>query len=112
MKRTDDLLSGCSLESQNSEAIPSSQQLLQTLRANNLNWLSFIEETKLRYRELTEEGFDKMLSRFSQLLDSNHVTQSEKTLIEQSRNAFHATRERVSARDEVVSDSESDDPED
>ena len=58
-------LSGCSLESQNSVTIPSSEQLLCALRANNLNWLSFVEETKLRYRQLTEESFDLMLSRFS-----------------------------------------------
>ena len=105
-------LSGCSLESQNSVTIPSSEQLLYVLRENNFNWLSFIEETKLRYRQLTEESFDLMLSSFSQLLDSNIVTQDDRELIQQSKNAFHATRPHARARDEVVSDSESDDPED
>ncbi len=105
-------LSGCSLERQNSVTIPSSEQLLCALRANNLNWLSFVEETKLRYRQLMEESFDLMLSRLSQLLDSNIVTRDEKALIEQSRNAFHATTRQARARDEIVSDSESDDPED
>ncbi len=33
-------------------------------------------------------------------------------MIEQSRNAFHATTQQARARDEIVSDAESDDPED
>ena len=105
-------LSGCSLETQNSVTIPSAEEHLCALRANNLNWLSFIEETKLRYKQLTEESFNLMLSRFSQLLDSDIVTRDENALIEQSRNAFHATTRQVRARDEIVSDSESDNPED
>ena len=105
-------LSTCSFESQNLVTVPSSEQLLFVLRANNLNWLSFIEETKLMHRQLTEESFDQMLLRFSEFLDSNIVTEDEKTLIEQSKNAFHATRQHARTRDEIVSDSESDNPED
>ena len=97
---------------ENSRTVPSNEQLLCALRRHNFNWLSFIEEIKLTYRELLEESFDQMLSRFNEFLESNMVTQDEKTLIEQSRKAFHITRHHVRTRNEVVSDSESDDPED
>ena len=104
-------LSTCSFESQNLVTVPSSEQLLFVLRANNLNWLSFIEGTKLMHRQLTEESFDQMLLRFGEFLDSNIVTENEKTLIEQSKNVFLATR-HARTRDEIVSDSESDNPQD
>ena len=64
------------------------------------------------HRQLTEESSDRMLLRFSEFLDSNIVTEDEKTLIEQSKNAFLATRQHARTRDEIVSDSESDNPED
>lgn len=103
---------GISLENENSKTVPSNEQLLCALRGNNFNSLSFIEEIKLTYRELTEESFHQMLSRLNKFLDSNIVTQDEKALIEQSRKAFQITRLHVRTKDEVVSDSESDDPED
>ena len=41
-----------------------------------------------------------------------HRGNDDRELIQQSKNAFHATRPHARARDEVVSDLESDDPED
>lgn len=64
------------------------------------------------HRQLTEESFDQMVLRFSEFLESNIVTEDEKTLIEQSKNAFLATRQHARTRDEIVSNSESDNPED
>ena len=101
--------SGCGLGGQNAVTIPSSEQLLCALQANNLNWLSFVEETKMMYRQLVE-GFIGI--GFTEILDSNIVRQDEKTLIEQSKNALHTTRQHSRARDEIVSDSESDNPDD
>ena len=63
------------------------------------------------HRQLMEESLDQMLLRFSKFLDSNIVTEDEKTLIEQSKIAFHATRQHARTRDVIVSVSESDNPE-
>ena len=46
--------SRCGLGGENAVTIPSSEQLLCALQANNLNWLSFVDETKMMYRQLME----------------------------------------------------------
>ena len=96
---------------------PSYEHLLLVLRENKLNWFSFETEVELTFRNMTADVLDQMLLDFSDDLSESDLSPEEEQLVEQSRQAYLASRrERVQEEQQslgaVLTDSESDDPED
>ena len=95
---------------------PSYEHLLLVLRENKLNWFSFALEVEMTFAHCTEV-LDQMLLDFSHYLSESDLSPEEEHLVEQSRQAYLASRrERVQEEHQrlgdVITDSESDDPED
>ena len=91
--------------------IPSFHHLLLILRNVKLNWFAFVEELKLILHAHSSNVLNQALIDFAHHLPYSDVSEEEERLIEQSRQAFlMKERERESTGD-IVSDSESDDPE-
>ena len=95
-----------------SEFKPSTEQLLNILKKTKYNWCQFVSECHLRFRSIGED--ETVLENFIENLNKNHLTEREKTDLQQSREAYRALEnENVSNYDdEFHTDSESDDPED
>ena len=93
---------------------PGNEHLVIILRENNHNWFSFVEELKMLLHMYTPEVLKQVLVDFAAYLPLSDLPDEEERLVEQSRQAFLMTERRRVARedDDVVSDSESDDPED
>lgn len=93
---------------------PGNEHLVMILRENNHNWFSFVEELKMLLHSYTPEVLNQVLVDFAAFLPFSDLSAEEERLVEQSRQAFLMTERRRVAREEndVVSDSESDDPED
>ena len=93
---------------------PGNEHLVMILRENNHNWFSFVEELKMLLHMYTPEVLNQVLVDFAAYLPFSDLSDEEERLVEQSRQAFLMTERRRVARedDDVVSDSESDDPED
>ena len=109
---TDDRLPGQESQfhsAQNLRAI-SSDRMLSILRDNGLNWFSFIEELKAIFR-CQSDALNQTLTSFVGFIPSSDVTEKDKLLIEQLCEAFLLKEDRES-ENVVVSESESDDPED
>lgn len=98
------------------DLVPSMDHLLFMLRANELNWFSFVEELRMLLKELTPEALNQVLLDFAYYLSSCDVNKEEERLIEQSRQAYlECERQRVMdspSDDDIVSDPESDNPND
>jgi len=96
------------------DATPSMEHLLYMLRANELNWFSFVEELRMLLKEMTPEALNVVLLDFAHYLSSSDIDRNEERLIEQSRQAFlERERQRVmNSDDDIVSDTESDNPDD
>ena len=75
---------------------PSYEHLLLVLRENKLNWFSFETEVELTFRNMTADVLDQMLLDFSDDLSESDLSPEEEQLVEQSRQAYLASRsERV-----------------
>ena len=110
---TDDRLPGQESQfynAQNLRAI-SSDRMLSILRDNGLNWFSFVEELKAIFR-CQNDALTQTLTSFVDFIPSSDVTEKDKLLIEQSREAFLLKEEDRESENDIVSESESDDPED
>ena len=96
---------------------PSNDHLLYILRDNNLNWISFVEEVRITFT-MTEEALNQLFIDFAHFISFADLTEEEEKLVEQSRQAYlmqRREREREDETrefDEIITDSESDDPED
>ena len=93
---------------------PGNEHLVMILRESNHNWFSFVEELKMLLHMYTPEVLNQVLVDFAAFLPFSDLSDEEKRLVEQSRQAFLMTERRRVAKedDDVVSDSESDDSED
>lgn len=91
--------------------VPSHEHLLYMLRQNGLNWFSFVTELKLLLKNYSPEVLNQALVDFAHVLSSSDITEEEDKQIEQSRQAFLLS-ERLLVHNDIISDSESDDPED
>lgn len=92
---------------------PGNEHLLMLLRENNHNWFSFVGELKMLLHMYTPEVLNQVLVDFAAFLPFSDLSDEEERLVEQSRQAFLMTERRVAREDDdVLSDSESDDPED
>ena len=93
---------------------PGNEHLLMLLRENNHNWFSFVGELKMLLHMYTPEVLNQVLVDFAAFLPFSDLSDEEERLVEQSQQAFLMTERRRVARedDDVLSDSESDDPED
>lgn len=92
---------------------PSSEQLLDLLKKAKCNWFLFVTECRLRFQGIGES--DVMLDSFIENMNECHLTEKEKTDLQQSREAYRALENENIGNyddDEVHTDSESDDPED
>ena len=90
------------------------QQMLFMLRANELNWFSFVEELTMLLQEFTTEALNEVLPDFAHYLSSSDTDKNEELLIEQSRQACLERERRQVMEDnsDIESDPESDNPDD
>ena len=79
------------------------------------NWISFVGEYQLKFKDIEQSAQDKMLKELIQYVyDKNSLSKHEKELLEQSREAYIAMEccDQTDKHDEFHTDSENDDPED
>ena len=67
---------------------PSVETLLSCLRSNEFNWFSFLQEIEKYFKHHTSEFREKMMSDFSEYLPDSDVSESEKKLVEVSKQTF------------------------
>jgi hypothetical protein len=91
--------------------VPSVEHLLFLLRSVQLNWFSFVEELKLLLNAYSSEVLNQALIDSAHQLPFTYVSHGEEVLIEQSRQAFLMIEREKEPDDDIVSESESDDPE-
>lgn len=102
-----------------SQFLPSHDLLLTLLRENYLNWFGLVASLKLTFPHFSQETHDHILLDFGSYLTDSDLTAQEENVAEQSRQAFLAfQRDRMmnnsneESEDEIVSECESDNPED
>lgn len=94
--------------------VPSFEHLLNILRNVNLNWFSFVEELDILLNAYNSNVLNQALIDFAHYLPFSDLSENEEKLVEQSRQAFlMKERERAACTvgDDIISESESDDPE-
>ena len=79
---------------------PNHEHLLLMLRANQLNWFSFVEELRLLMRQYSNEVVSQVLLDFSETLSSMDLTDDENERVELSRQAY-LHHERVAVENET-----------
>ena len=95
---------------------PTKEHLLYLLRSNDLNWFAFTEEVRITFT-MTEEALGQLFIDFAHFISFTGLTDDEQKLVEQSRQAYlmqQRQKERENELNElhIVTDSESDNPED
>lgn len=84
------------------------------LKENSMNWISFAEHLKLSVNNLSEESLEQLVKDFACFIPNSNLTEEEKEYANQSYQAFLAVKRGATVRGdtEVVTESESDNPED
>lgn len=93
-------------------ALPANEHLLTMLREKSYNWFVFVEELNMMLYNYSREELNQGLHDFLNFLPSSGLCDEEQKLVEQSYQAFLITDSRRAAGEScIVTDSESDDPE-
>lgn len=93
----------------------SDEKLLEMLINNDCNWFQFVMVLRDTMNDTPDDAFNEVMGKFGERLPSLHLTEHERMVIEQSRQAYLITNkatERESAADEsIIVSSESEDSE-